>query len=362
MGTWGALLAGSLFLSACAGKGDRTHKPGVEDSGTYETDWAWPDCEAISGTDAVTFSDDDGATVMATPDELEAPATTSGLVALDSPGALAAMHDGALLRSADAGCTWTSLSLPSDLAWQPVAAPGGRVYAWTRRGDAMLSIAGDEVTELLGPSEEITGMVADPSDAEHLRAGGGDCTIYESWDGGGSWDVLNASPTSSLHAYTVAFDPADLDHAACTIGTDGLYTTVDAGARWDAGRGIAEGESVNVFTAVFTANSARIWAEGLRLETGHKAIWMSSDGGATFVSVLEEDEGISLETEVPLTTHPSAPDTVFFASGSIVYRYDAATGALEGNAPTDLEVDAMLASPAPLGILYLGLSEPGVDP
>src|SRR5512138_650025 len=67
---------------------------------------AFPPCAMITGTPAVTFTRDNGATLTPTSDQLSGIGYTYGLAALDTPATLMAWYRNDLLVSEDHGCSW----------------------------------------------------------------------------------------------------------------------------------------------------------------------------------------------------------------------------------------------------------------
>ncbi len=89
----------------------------------------------MSGTAAVTFvtfTKDDGLTLASSSEPLKDHTYLHELIALDAPNTLLASGSGGLLRSTDAGCTWTLVSdLPSLRELRGLTtAQGGQAYGW----------------------------------------------------------------------------------------------------------------------------------------------------------------------------------------------------------------------------------------
>jgi len=323
---------------------------------TWESDWSAPACDG-SGASAVTWTADAGSSAAATQEALDPDSHTRGLVTLSTAGGLAAVHEGLLLRSSDAGCTWSELSLPDRVDRALLAAPGDVLYAWASSADTILRIDGDTVSSLTAPAQRVVGLAADGAD--HLRAGDDGCNIYESSDGGQSWTVYQAAPSKSLDVAAVAFDPDDLEHVVCALTHDGAFVSTNGGERWDRARGFETKDDVNFFAALITPGDRDIvWAEGLRMEDTKRLVWRSIDGGLTWKYGLEEGDGVTLDNGVPLAVHPAQPNVLAFSSGENLYLYDAHTDALTISTPMPgYDVEAIAPSLAQPGIWYLGLGD-----
>lgn len=333
------------------------------DSGEpWVTDWTTPDCDS-SGTAAITWTSDQGSSAAEREGEVGDNAFTESLIVLETAGALAASYDGALLRSDDAGCTWRTIAVP-DGSQRTLLAAGDRVYAWSSLEETIYRLDGDTLTELAGPPATLVGLGVDPQDPDTLRAGSDGCDIYASTDGGTSWSLSQAAPSSSLNATSVAFDPEDLDHVVCTMTEDGAFTSFNGGERWDRARGFLTEEAVNMFAALIVpGDRSVVWAQGLRVADTKRLLWRSDDGGVTWMLGVEEGDEVALGNTVPLAVHPSAPNVVAFAGGATLYTYDARTDTLTAETPVgETEIQALVASPASAGLWYLGLGDARSEP
>lgn len=333
-------------------------------TGGGPTEWTAPACQSVTGTSAVTFTLDEGATLAPTPGQLSGIGYTWGLAALDTPNTLLAEHQGHLLRSEDAGCSWTEIATLAGGIFKLTAAPGGRAYAWVDNGAAFYRIDGDGVHPLDTPADNIVGLGVAPGDGLHVRIGDANGNLHDSDDGGATWSKQGTSPAQggNFIAYRFAFDPADLDHVLFGQSVDGSSVSFDGGATWTKSAGL--GSSANAFSLVVSpVDGDLVWAESLELGPDVRHLYRSTDGGATFDVVVTESAEVDLINGTLLAPHTADPDILYFVFGTgyadygtDLYRYDHATGAVTKTHNDYDEVSSIVASPADPSVLYLGLT------
>jgi hypothetical protein len=172
----------------------------------------------------------------------------------------------------------------------------------------------------LKPPIDFVGLGVDANDGEHLRAAGNDGTIWESTDAGESWTQIGALRSDVPLFYRFVFDPADLDHILGGTINTGAHLSRDGGKTWTRATGF--GNSANVFElAISPADSTRVWAEGLDMTESRRHVWVSSDGGATFVPVVDEGPGIELINGNVMAAHPTNRDVLYFVFGTHLFQY-----------------------------------------
>ena len=79
----------------------------------------FPTCAMVTGTPAVTFTRDQGATLAPAAEALSGIGYTYGLAALDTPGTLLAWHKADIIISTDDGCSWRVLATFADYDFPP---------------------------------------------------------------------------------------------------------------------------------------------------------------------------------------------------------------------------------------------------
>lgn len=326
-----------------------------------------PACATVTGTAAVTFSLDEGATLAPTATTLTSNGYTFGLVRTDRQGTLVAEHAGSVIRSTDAGCTWTEIGTVSAFPLMLVAAPGGRVYAFKDNDAPLYRIDGATITKLTSPATSVLGLGVDAKDARALRLGDSEGRLWASTDGGDTWTQRGtAVPTSTPLIYRYAFAPDDLSHAIVGLAVDGAYVTTDDGAAWAPVKGLSTGRA-NAFNVIYAPSDPRVvYAQGIDLAyTGGgtydgRNVWRSTDGGATFAKIVEQSAEITLRNQELLAPHPTDPAVLYFVFGTYyagygtdVYRWDARTGKVTKTHDAYDDVSALAFSPDGV-VMYLG--------
>jgi len=332
--------------------------------------WQPPNCGSVTGTGAVSFSADEGAT-LAPMDQVIAPVTyTFGLVALGKPGAMLAGSGGLLLASSDAGCSWHEIGAgagPNSPALRLRAAGDTRAYAFGDNDTVILRVDDEVITKLGSPAgqEGIIGLGVDPGDPDHLRIGDTAGRLWDSADAGASWSPLGVAAFVDSLGYRAAFDPQDIDHVLFGALGVGVRVSHDGGAGWTGATGLGAGQANGFNLVVSPAAGEVVWVEGLDLADPNDAtsrhIWRSEDGGLSFAAVVDADDA-TLYNGNHMFAHPSDPDILYFVFGSNfgnygtdLFRYDHAQAKISvtHNSWHDTVIEFLPGDPS---WIYLGLS------
>jgi len=331
-----------------------------------------PPCAVIEGTDAVTFTGDDGLYLTPTKDRLRGIVYTRGLATLPAPGVLLAAPNGALLRSVDDGCSWTKIGDVGDVDGSaPFITPAGgnRAYVWADQRNDLFSVDGASVTPLKSPLAAIIGLGVDRTSPDHLRIAGSDGSIQESIDGGVTWkDSAVRGPEAAIF-YRARFAENDLGHVVMGTATNGSFVSRDGGAHWLKASGYGTGGE-NVFElAISPADSRVVWAAAIDIQesdsgapSGGRHIYLSSDGGASFRSVIDASPAVIIRNGPVLVAHPTNAGVVYFVFGTYfqkygtdLYRFDADRDLLTTTHNSNDDVDAIAFKRDNPSVLYLGL-------
>lgn len=316
----------------------------------------------VTGTPAVTFTRDEGKTLAPVAETLHRPSYTYGLaVMIDDPDTLMAWHGNDLLISEDAGCSWRVVETIPGADFPPRLTParGGRMYAWSDNRSFLVRYDSRGAKSLKQPADFV-GLGVDPVSGEHLRAGGSDGTIWESLDGGESWTHLGTIESALI--YRITFDPNDLDHVLAGTVSNGAYVSRDGGRTWTKATGLAN-RFANIFEIVVSpVDSSRVWAQGINIDTEGRHIFVSNDGGATYVIVVTEDANVNLVNGTLMAPHPTNPNILYFVFGTFfqgygtdLFRFDLATKSLTVEHNSYDDINAIVFSRRNPSLMYLGL-------
>jgi photosystem II stability/assembly factor-like uncharacterized protein len=322
----------------------------------------FPQCRAVDGLAAVTFTRDGGATTAPTTQALHGIGYTFGLAALDADTLLAA-HNQNVYLSTNGGCSWRFVgSLGFDYPPSITAARGGVAYVWSDNREGIARYANGTLTNLKVPVAAV-GLGADPTTSSRVRIGGADGSIWESVDSGATWSLRGSVPRQQFPLfYRAAFDAHDLDHILFGTANSGAYLSRDGGVTWNASTGLSATGRANAFNIVISPADPNVaWVAALDLTDDVKGIYRSTDGGQSFKRVVKEGI-VTLVNGPTMAAHPSNPNVVYFVFGTYFqnygtdfYRYDAATDIVTTKHYAFHDIDAIVFSPADANVMYFGL-------
>ena len=353
----------------------------ADDAGDADASGGWPmpDCSGVTGVPSITITTDEGVTVLPTFGSPMNFDYTHGLVAMEPPGLMLAHAAGEVLRSTDSGCTWRSIgATDGEVVGRLVAGLGERAYVWADNRDGLFRVDGETITPLRHPTERTLGMATHPTDPDRVRLGDYSAGIWESTDGGESWEIVNRGPPGGgVLGYRVAFDPSDWDHVLYGIAGTGVWVTFDGGALWLQANGTtdtADGRA-NIFNVLVSpADGDVVWAQGIDIseelsdpDSDGKYVYRSEDGGRTFTKVEENSPEITMTNGPLMSAHPTDPNllywtfgTCFSGYGSDLYRYDHRTGTTTiANQPSFNQYGAIAYHPEDPSVMYLAVDFEG---
>ena len=173
-----------------------------------------------------------------------------------------------LIRSANAGESWETVSLGGEADFHVLRARHGNVYAWEAgTGRLMVSLDDGESWETRS-ALQIRDFVVDPASPEVLLATT-DRGPLRSQDGGRTWRQIPGAPMLAVLAWS---DSGTL----AGVGPDGrVHSSTDAGLRWTA-RGTVDGAPEAMLLA------SEDGQETIYVAVSPGTIAMSRDGGGSF--------------------------------------------------------------------------------
>lgn len=330
-----------------------------------------PPCIRVTGTSAVTFTTNEGATFART-GELTGVKYTRGLAAL-SGSTLLATHEEALLRSTDAGCAWTQVGTLPHSYVALVAASPALAYGYGEASPNLYRIGVDgSVQALASPVRRTWELAVRAGSPANLRVAGETGQIHESDDGGATWHAVGI-PVPGGGVNHVAFDPANWDHAVAGVANSGAWTTEDGGRSWTRAQiasSTTQRNQVVYRLAISPVDPSIVWAGGvdvaeLDLRRPAHHTYLSRDRGRTFVPVVSASEG-NPGKQVPITSaqvmepHPRDPLVLYLVlradSGTDIVRLDAGSGTHSVRHTPHHRITEITFAPGRPGVMYLGLS------
>lgn len=325
----------------------------------------------ITGSGAVMISRNGGFSLMPSADIEHPISYTYGVATMiDEPDTVLAWHRDDLLISTDRGCSWRIVTTIEGSDFPPTLTParGGRAYAWADNREFLVRYD-SRGAKRLKPPAAFMGLGVDPENGEHLRAGASDGALWESLDGGESWNPMGRLEGSVLY-YRFTFDPRNLDHIVAGTVSNGAFVTRDAGRTWTNATGFSK-SSANVFQLVFSpADSNTVWAMGIDADgssnpddSSHgRHIFLSRDGGNTFKSVIDEAPGVKLINGPTMAAHPANPNVLYFVFGTHIFdygtdlfRYDDTSHELVLMHHGMDDINAIAFAPSDPNVMYLGV-------
>ncbi len=275
---------------------------------------------------------------------------------------------GGIWKTTDAGATWTNLTdaLPN-LGTNALAMSASNtsvIYAGT--GEPFLGgeVDGSGIfkstdkgatwTQVADPAtypnlRNVTRVVVSPSDANFVVATGqssifgGTRTsgIFKSTDGGTTW-TETSTVTGRLE--DLVSDPSDFNTMYAGWFGNGVLKSTDGGSTWsDASNGLRLGQRIEL--AVSPVNGQRLWASAVGGESGSLSdLYFSSDGAASW-TLLENEDGESLDFlgasfgnqgnyDNTVLAHPFNQDIVY-VGGINLWKFQLAEG---GNSTESVDV------------------------
>ncbi len=210
---------------------------------------------------------------------------------VDSTNIYAQGDDATVARSRDGGATWFT-ARPVDGTNVGITAlaalPGGEVLAGSGNGGLYRSTDYGETWQELATvlvNEVIHSILVDPDNTSRIFVIAGDTGVFQSLDGGQTFEQSRISSYLLLPTYwplrEIAFVPGNTSQLFAA-GPDGLYRSVDGGAEFS---GVALAEEFEDMAYGGRDTNSLFFAEK------YDGFMRSDDGGTTFTSSAPEMPG-----------------------------------------------------------------------
>lgn len=338
--------------------------------------WSAPSCVEIGGSSSVAFSTNTGQSYVLpqTPLNSSSSSFASGIAPIQgTPNTLFVTHNGSVLVSSDAGCTWSQIAAISLVSSRlAVGTDASSVYAWQINESVAYQVSNTgSRREFSLPTGSAKGFSVSMSNGQQIRIVDRNGLLFQSMDGGRNWTAIGVpAPLGAFQfANMAAFSFLNIDHVF--VGSqDSGYVSMDGGINWTVSTGIAGNwPNFNVTTAQFSeASSDVLWMVALGVSNStssmERAIFRSADGGISFENLLQHGvDGLVLQNEPVFDVSSSNPNKIVIvvewrdgACGVSTFSYDSDQIALIRNDSLEIfSAGSVSFSPADDSITYLGL-------
>jgi photosystem II stability/assembly factor-like uncharacterized protein len=217
-------------------------------------------------------------------------------------------YGGGVFMSVDGGSNWNAVNngLPTSVGFHALAidhTTPSTLYAGAAGGGVFVSTDGGNTwgNNAL-TSSSVYALAINPLTTSVLYAGT-DGGVFQSIDGGVTWNAVNNGLPTGVGIYSLAIDPAN--PSTLYAGTDvaGVFTSLDGGATWNGiNNGVPTGFEIHA-VAVSPVNSSMLYAG---LFGG--GFFTSTDGGNSWT---EFDTGIDDSYFHAIVFDPLTPTTVY---------------------------------------------------
>ncbi len=160
-------------------------------------------------------------------------------------------------------------------------------------------------------------VLIDPKESSHYYAGldagdSPDSGVYESKDGGETWQALAGIHGSRVEALAIS----PIDSSTLAAGTSkGVFVSPDRGSTWRRISALTDVEMQDITALAFDPADSRVLYAG----TPHLP-WKTTDGGATWHSI---STGLIDDSDIfSIRVDPKRPQLVFASACSGIYRSD----------------------------------------
>ncbi len=346
-----------------------------------------PACDAVRGdAGGLRFSRDGGASLAPGARPLDAVAYTWAIdIDPRDPDVLLELHQGALYRSEDAGCTFDRIEALPEGAWDRLTRAPSRPELWVLSSifESRLAWTEDDGASWQTESlpDDVHVLVVDPLNPWGWTFAGRQPQLYRRDAAGEKFDILPLDIEGVDSLVSAAVAPGDPGRWIVGSSLRGLFRSTDGGASWaPASEGLFGdlGEPAEPVTAVvpswitIAASDPRVAfavVNRVARSSSQRAIWRSEDGGATWQRRVGREELAAL-SELTISggtrvfIDPYDPDRVLFGLGVAFGGYgtdlfrsaDGLSSLAMSHFDDFFGVDAMAFGPAGSQLIFVGVS------
>jgi photosystem II stability/assembly factor-like uncharacterized protein len=189
--------------------------------------------------------------------------------------------EGVVLRTLDAGATWSATAFPANASSSGISAlTAQRAFSAGADGFVRETSDGGATWITRFDSGGMPLFDLDHGDFFSAMVVGANGSVWETLDGGATWQPLAGGQSGPTPAF-FGLDAVDEQRAWVSSVSDGIWRTTDGGASWNA---VAIDPLMQVWDVAFAANGLNGFACGTRQSTFPAFAW-SNDGGLTWNSL-----------------------------------------------------------------------------
>jgi len=242
--------------------------------------------------------------------------TIIGVLAVAPGGVVFAGQGPRLLRSADGGRSWVVVSRDDAEVRSIVVNPADPLRLYHLSFDALYKSedGGLHWTRTAPPPAALAnaGLALAPSAPGRLYfLSSSDTRVYRSDDGAGSWRFVGEVPTTTSGKVTLLVDPRSADRVYAA-SSSGIFTSADGGSTWrEIGAGLPRPLDQPPAVTALVAAPGR--PDILYAGTEEMGVARSADSGAHWQ--LGPQTGLNASIVALLKFHPLRPDTVYLGLG-----------------------------------------------
>jgi hypothetical protein len=252
--------------------------------------WTKPTCTSIDGPPGLRF--------VAEPGLMRKSADNMGLQGITAIAAAPAtnllytfLEDG-IYESRDAGCSWTLRATappppdPSTDFVRAILPADERIYVLSDQ--RLLRLTGGVLEVFPNAPEHILELAVDPADSLHLRGISFSAEVFDSFNGGASWQKIGKAPVVPF--VTAEVSPKNLDRLYAS-DYDHVYRSDDGGRTWT--KLDFDDRTWEIESSPLDENI--VWFRSTDVAENISYLYGSNDGGRSFALSLPEQTNLRFD-------------------------------------------------------------------